>query len=70
MPLIETKMDTHSEAINEEVIYQNPLLFLKIGEISLEAHHYNAHLNDKLCVEDACTLLNLSYHYPHKARLR
>lgn len=41
MPLIETKIDTHSEAINEEVIYQNPLLFLKIWEISLEAHHYS-----------------------------
>lgn len=39
MPLIETSIDTHSEAINEEVIYQNPLLFLKIWEISLESHH-------------------------------
>lgn len=25
--------------------------------------YINAHLNDKLCVEDACHLLNLSYHY-------
>jgi AraC-like DNA-binding protein/mannose-6-phosphate isomerase-like protein (cupin superfamily) len=38
MPLMETTIDTHTEAINEEVIYQNPLLFLKIWEISLEAH--------------------------------
>lgn len=41
MPLIETTIDTHSEAINEEVIYQNPMLFLKIWEISSEAHYYS-----------------------------
>lgn len=39
MPLLENAIDTHTEAINEEVIYQNPLLFLKIWEIYLEAHH-------------------------------
>nr|WP_169082397.1 AraC family transcriptional regulator [Paenibacillus sp. PL91]MBC9200776.1 helix-turn-helix transcriptional regulator [Paenibacillus sp. PL91] len=39
MPLLENTIDTHTEAINEEVIYQNPLLFLKIWEIYLEAHH-------------------------------
>ncbi|MDQ8737203.1 AraC family transcriptional regulator [Paenibacillus sp. LHD-38] len=38
MTLIETTIDTHAEVINEEVIYQNPLLFLKIWEISLEPH--------------------------------
>ncbi|OAB42392.1 helix-turn-helix domain-containing protein [Paenibacillus glacialis] len=41
MSLLETNIDTHSDAINEEVIYQNPLLFLKIWEISLEAHYSN-----------------------------
>ncbi|WP_246096201.1 helix-turn-helix domain-containing protein [Paenibacillus sinopodophylli] len=38
MPYIKSFADTHSEAINEEVIYQNPLLFLKIWEIAAEAH--------------------------------
>lgn len=37
MPLINTNIDTHSELINEEVIYQNPLLFLKIWEIYTES---------------------------------
>ncbi|WP_411268092.1 helix-turn-helix domain-containing protein [Paenibacillus sp. PL91] len=37
--MLENTIDTHTEAINEEVIYQNPLLFLKIWEIYLEAHH-------------------------------
>ncbi|MDQ0112625.1 helix-turn-helix domain-containing protein [Paenibacillus harenae] len=40
MPFIETYMDTNAEAINEEVIYQNPLLFLKIWEICSNASHY------------------------------
>jgi AraC-like DNA-binding protein/mannose-6-phosphate isomerase-like protein (cupin superfamily) len=40
MSFIETYMDTNAEAINEEVIYQNPLLFLKIWEISSNASHY------------------------------
>jgi AraC-like DNA-binding protein/mannose-6-phosphate isomerase-like protein (cupin superfamily) len=40
MSLIETTIDTHSEVVNEEVIYQNPLLFLKIWEINTDAHHY------------------------------
>lgn len=39
MPLLEKTIDTHADAINEEVIYQNPLLFLKIWELHLEAHH-------------------------------
>lgn len=34
MPVKETAIDTHSDAINEKVIYQNPLLFLKIWEIA------------------------------------
>ncbi|MEC0091130.1 helix-turn-helix domain-containing protein [Paenibacillus macquariensis] len=42
MSLFENNFDTHSDAINEEVIYQNPLLFLKIWEISLEPHYCNA----------------------------
>ncbi|MFP3125745.1 AraC family transcriptional regulator [Ectobacillus funiculus] len=41
MPLIETTIDTYSKAINEEVIYQNPLLFLKIWELYTETHHYS-----------------------------
>lgn len=40
MPFIETYMDTYAEAINEEVIYQNPLLFLKIWEISSNESQY------------------------------
>jgi AraC-like DNA-binding protein/mannose-6-phosphate isomerase-like protein (cupin superfamily) len=40
MSLIETTIDIHSEAVNEEVIYQNPLLFLKVWEIYTETLHY------------------------------
>lgn len=49
MPVTETTIDTHSDAINEEVIYQNPLLFLKIWEIKdqqtsmLEKHRWHYH---------------------------
>uniref|UniRef100_UPI00117C25F4 AraC family transcriptional regulator n=1 Tax=Paenibacillus sp. FSL H8-0548 TaxID=1920422 RepID=UPI00117C25F4 len=39
--MIETAIDTHIEAINEEVIYQNPLLFLKIWEISADANQFS-----------------------------
>lgn len=39
MPLIEATINTYSEAVNEEVIYQNPLLFLKVWEIQTETHH-------------------------------
>lgn len=41
MTIIKTAIDTHSEAINEEVIYQNPLLFLKIWEIYSEADYFS-----------------------------
>lgn len=40
MPLTEKIVDTHTEAVNEEVVYQNPLLFLKIWEIHSESHHF------------------------------
>lgn len=40
MSLTETVGDTHIEAVNEEVVYQNPLLFLKIWEISSESQHF------------------------------
>lgn len=40
MPSIETYLDTNAEAINEEVVYQNPLLFLKIWEIDAGVHQY------------------------------
>lgn len=49
MPVKETAIDTHSDAINEKVIYQNPLLFLKIWEIAdqqtsiLEKHPWHYH---------------------------
>jgi AraC-like DNA-binding protein/mannose-6-phosphate isomerase-like protein (cupin superfamily) len=42
MPLKETTIDTHIDAINEEVIYQNPLLFLKIWKISMEANQLSS----------------------------
>lgn len=49
MPPKEMTIDTHSDAINEEVIYQNPLLFLKIWEITdqhtstLDKHPWHYH---------------------------
>lgn len=40
MPLSAPVADTHIDAVNEEVVYQNPLLFLKIWEIHSESRHF------------------------------
>lgn len=37
MSFMEARIETYSEAFNEEVVYQNPLLFLKIWEICSES---------------------------------
>ncbi|MFD3445860.1 helix-turn-helix domain-containing protein [Microbacteriaceae bacterium 4G12] len=42
MPFINNNFSNSLEAINEEVIYQNPLLFLKIWEIHIKKHDYSA----------------------------
>jgi AraC-like DNA-binding protein/mannose-6-phosphate isomerase-like protein (cupin superfamily) len=41
MPVFETVIDTYAGAVNEEVVYQNPLLFLKIWEIYSDAHQFH-----------------------------
>lgn len=41
MSIKENPIDIQTEAINEEVIYQNPLLFLKIWEIYSDAQYYD-----------------------------
>jgi AraC-like DNA-binding protein/mannose-6-phosphate isomerase-like protein (cupin superfamily) len=40
MSATETVADTHIEAVNEDVVYQNPLLFLKIWEIASDSDQY------------------------------